>query len=178
VKNSLEKGSRIIAKIWCAFWTDNVVDFSSGFFSYILLKLAMGNQLRNAYGPGVLAERTLRKLDKVHNYVIDSIRHPAEVDALSKAPEPYQFTLIGIDCPSEIRFRRLKERGRLGDITSLEEFNRVEELELRNPDPNGQQLLKVLERSHVMFDNSGTVEKFMAQIKALHEKLDSEPSSV
>src|SRR5205823_874936 len=44
--------------------------------------IIVGNELRQRYGANVLAERTLAKIEDDKHYVIDSIRNPAEVDAL------------------------------------------------------------------------------------------------
>ena len=41
-----------------------------------------GRALRERFGPAVLAERAQRALPSDRNHVIDSIRHPAEVEAL------------------------------------------------------------------------------------------------
>src|SRR5215510_7556709 len=41
-----------------------------------------GNDLRERFGPDILARLTLKKVDPNRNYIIDSIRNPAEVDAL------------------------------------------------------------------------------------------------
>ena len=46
------------------------------------LLIQVGNELRQRFGPAVLAERIIAKLDDDKNYVIDSIRNPAEVDSL------------------------------------------------------------------------------------------------
>jgi hypothetical protein len=47
------------------------------------------------------------------------------------------------DVETQTRFERLQARKRVGDTTTLEEFQRIEQLELANPDPKGQQLGKV-----------------------------------
>ena len=41
-----------------------------------------GRELREQFGPAILAQRALAKLPEDRNHVIDSIRHPAEVEAL------------------------------------------------------------------------------------------------
>ncbi len=41
-----------------------------------------GRALREAGGPGVLADKLVAQLLPERNYAIDSIRHPAEVEAL------------------------------------------------------------------------------------------------
>eukprot|EP00741_Cyanophora_paradoxa_P006498 tig00001003_g6289.t2 len=61
--------------------------------------IAVGNDLRKTYGPGVLAQRILAQLQADRNYVIDSIRHPAEVQELRSSG---CFKLVAVSAPPEI----------------------------------------------------------------------------
>ncbi|MFA5159984.1 MAG: dephospho-CoA kinase, partial [Candidatus Omnitrophota bacterium] len=69
--------------------------------------VALGNELREKEGPGCLAERIFAKLDPEKNYVIDSIRHPTEVQVFRRRSD---FTLVRIHAPERLRFERLKQR--------------------------------------------------------------------
>src|SRR5262245_10265475 len=69
--------------------------------------IATGNELRQNFGADILARRVLEKLDPNRNYVIDSIRNPAEVRALKKSGN---FVLINVDAPNPIRFDRIRTR--------------------------------------------------------------------
>lgn len=121
--------------------------------------LATGNRLRNAHGAAVLAERTLAKLrplvarDTSLRFCIDSIRHPGEVAAL-RAFEG-GFRLFAVEASAAQRFARLQARGRAGDCATLADFERIEEAELANPDPLGQQVRAVLASADVTLDNDG-----------------------
>ena len=55
----------------------------------------IGQNLREEFGAGVLAERALQKAKKSGggNWVIDGIRNPAEVEILKKNPDFEQLTL-------------------------------------------------------------------------------------
>src|SRR5471030_1675629 len=44
----------------------------------------VGNELREKHGPSVLAERILKKLSESQNYIVDSFRNPAEVEAFQR----------------------------------------------------------------------------------------------
>src|SRR5262249_18412042 len=46
-----------------------------------------GNDMRQRFGPDILARLTIKKIDPNRNYVVDSIRNPAEVEALRKSGE-------------------------------------------------------------------------------------------
>src|SRR3990167_2790655 len=85
-----------------------------------------GNRLRQEGGPSVLADLILTKLDPEKNYVIDSIRNPAEVQALKRRID---FYLIKVDAAAPIRFERIKNRNRENDPKTLDDFIRIEKLE-------------------------------------------------
>ena len=63
--------------------------------------IGIGNELRAAYGAGVLAERTIGKLSAEAHAVVDSIRNPFEVEALRRRKN---FSLIAVDADPKIRF--------------------------------------------------------------------------
>ena len=86
----------------------------------------LGNRLRSEFGPGVLAERIFSRLDPEKNYVVDSVRHPFEVQVFRRRQD---FYLACVEAPSKTRFERLRDRGRENDPTCLEEFENLESRE-------------------------------------------------
>ena len=128
-----------------------------------------GFALRQRFGPGVLAERVQRKLPDDRNHVIDSIRHPAEVEAL-RAGGP--FLLLWVESPAPTRFERARARGRTGDARTLEEFEAVQARELESPDPSAQQLLAVQALADETIRNDGTLAELEARLgEVLRDKL-------
>jgi dCMP deaminase len=111
-----------------------------------------GRELRARHGPAVLAQRVERLLPPGRNHVVDSIRHPAEVEALRAAGD---FKLLWIEAPQELRFERAVTRARPGDPHTLEDFRALEELELAGDDPAGQQLLEVARLADETLHNDG-----------------------
>jgi dCMP deaminase len=97
--------------------------------------IKLGNQLREDYGLGVLAEKVFDKaklildsnntLDKI---VIDGIRNPGEVDALRKNLP--NFFLIGVDAPAYLRHKRALERAKTSDPAKLEELKATDEKDI------------------------------------------------
>jgi len=83
----------------------------------------IGNELRRRAGPGVLAYRTLQKIEAagMRAAVIDGFRNPHEVTYFQQRS---QFYLVAVDAPSEVRFERLLQRQRPGDPRTLEEFSK------------------------------------------------------
>jgi len=111
-----------------------------------------GRELREQFGPGILAERVLGLLPEGSHHVIDSIRHPDEARALREAGD---FVLIWVEADIDTRYARSVERGRPGDGGSFEEFARLESLELASESSAGQQLLAVRELADEVLRNEG-----------------------
>ncbi|MFH1393314.1 MAG: deaminase [Candidatus Micrarchaeota archaeon] len=97
-----------------------------------------GNELREKFGPAILATKTTLKIQKDRNYVIDSIRNPIEVEELKKIKG---FVLVHVTAPAEIRFERMKARGREEDPNTLDSFKEIEKLEMENEERTKQNLV-------------------------------------
>ena len=85
-----------------------------------LIKFA--NEMRTTYGPSILAEKILAKLDPDKNYVVDSVRNPFEVETLRKRKD---FHLIVIEADPKARFERIKARAREKDPITYEDFLKI-----------------------------------------------------
>ena len=120
-----------------------------------------GNRLRFEKGPGFLAEEVLREMDIDKNYVVDSIRHPGEVEVLRRRSD---FVLLRVEASQRVRFERLKQRGRERDPKTFQEFLRLERLEAKSHVKEDQQLHQTLRMADKGIANNGS-------LKALDEKL-------
>src|SRR5262245_33974748 len=121
-----------------------------------------GRSLRERFGSAVLAERTLRGLATDRNHVIDSIRHPAEVEALRAGGE---FLLLWIEADSHLRFERSRARGRGGDAPDFESFQALEARELGSKDSAAQQLSAVRALAERVIRNDGDLAQLEAQLE-------------
>src|SRR3989338_10796094 len=97
----------------------------------------LGNTLRNYHGPAVLAEKVFARLDPEKNYVIDSVRHPREIQVFRRRRD---FILATVRAPEKLRFERLKQRGRESDPKSFEDFQLLENREAKSATESDQQL--------------------------------------
>jgi len=122
--------------------------------------IRLGNDLRRKKGASFLALLAIEKLDDSKNYIIDSIRNPAEVEELK---ELKKFILIGVDAATETRFKRSLRRKRPGDAETLEEFIKKEEKENKTGAEN-QQLKKCLSMADTIIINDSTIEKLKEKI--------------
>eukprot|EP01086_Lenisia_limosa_P017530 TRINITY_DN8819_c0_g1_i2.p1 TRINITY_DN8819_c0_g1~~TRINITY_DN8819_c0_g1_i2.p1 ORF type:complete len:119 (+),score=40.00 TRINITY_DN8819_c0_g1_i2:123-479(+) len=93
------------------------------------------------------------------NFVVDSIRQPAEVEALSTLEG---FSLFAFDADNKLRYERLKSRGRVGDSASFEDFVRDEEREMNNEQEHGQRLRPTMNMAKATVLNNTTLDDFLS----------------
>ena len=120
-----------------------------------------GNDLRDRFGPDVLARRTMDKIGCTERAVIDSIRNTREVDLLRRQEG---FVLLAIDAPIALRFARVAVRGRDESAGDLEAFRKKEEEE-RAGGATAQQLEACMAAADRLIINDGTIPEF-------HRKLE------
>jgi len=129
--------------------------------------LQVADELRQYFGPEVLAKRTWEKLVAagVSKAVIDSIRGEAEVDFL-KGKEG--FVLLGVVADPKVRFERVKARQRESDPQTLEEFLAVEEKDIKSGQGKvGRDIEKCLEKADFIIENNGTIEQLQKKIEEI-----------
>jgi dCMP deaminase len=132
------------------------------------LMIETGNAIRAAEGPGGLAKRLVAQLVSDRNYVIDSVRHPAEVELLRALTG--RFRLIWVDADEAVRLERIRARARSGDPTTLEDLRRLEGAELGSDDPSTQQLLAVRELADFSVDNAGSLDDLRGAVQEILER--------
>jgi len=115
-----------------------------------------GRALRASEGEGALAARLAMQMAPDRNYVVDSVRHPSEVEVLRQRTG--RFKLIWVEAEEGVRFERMQTRGRAGDAETLAQFRELEQRELRSSDPAAQQLLAVRELADFTVDNGGSLD--------------------
>ncbi len=123
-----------------------------------------GRTLRSQGGPGVLAVRTLQRLPPGRDIVVDSIRTPAEVEALRARPD---FVLVEVVADERLRYERLHTRGRAGDARDFDEFVRHEQAELISTDSAGQQLVATAALADVRIDNGRELSDMISNLEDL-----------
>ena len=124
----------------------------------------LGNHLRKEAGPSVLAERIFARLDPEKRYVIDSIRHPAEVQVFRRRRD---FFFINVQAPQRLRFERLRQRARENDPKTWEEFQGLEAREAKSASADDQQLDAAIALANVTLENGGPLRDFHDKIKRL-----------
>jgi dephospho-CoA kinase len=121
----------------------------------------VASEMRESHGADVWARRTLEAVDRTAELVvIDGLRTHMELGAFREVLGG-DFVLVLVDCPEEVRFRRVTARARDDDTLSREAFLERDRREL------GWGLGEVLEAADVVIDNSGSVEELHARVRAL-----------
>jgi dCMP deaminase len=133
--------------------------------------IAKANELREKFGAGILAEKTMLKMQNDKNYVIDSIRNPSEVEALKKKSG---FFLFYITAPPETRFVRMKLRDREDDPKTFEAFERIEQLEAQNPDKKKQNIVATAALANKTIVNDADLPNLFDSIDKSLSELSSE----
>ncbi len=130
----------------------------------------IANELRENYGPQVLAERIVKKIEvkKPKNAVIDGIRSPEEVWVLEKMKN---FTLVAIDAPIELRYERTVKRKRASEENqTFEEFKKSE---LREWEGSNQNIKGSMNLAKIKIINNSTREELESKIDELIKTLKS-----
>jgi len=114
---------------------------------------------RDEHGPDVWAVRTLQRMPD-GNVLIDGSRSLAEIDRF-RTVLGNDLKVVAIDAPSEIRFKRLVERGRDDDPKALEDFQTRDSREL------SWGLGEALARADITIPNHWGLEEFREQCQAV-----------
>lgn len=130
----------------------------------------VGNLLRAEYGPSYVAEQLYNRAIKHEtNAVIESLRNPLEVTALKNLSD--RFYLIAVDSDPKVRFERISQRKSSTDGVSFEKFLADEQVELANPDPNGQRILECINMADFKIENNSGIEFIQEQVDNIMSKL-------
>jgi dCMP deaminase len=130
--------------------------------------IQVGNELRQRFGPSILADRIVELTRPDRNYIIDSIRNPAEVATLRKACR--EFKLIRVDAPLQTRFERTVARRRENDPMTFEAFVALETREASG-DPLSQNLDEVEKLADEILVNDSSLEELRPKIDIMVSRL-------
>jgi len=122
--------------------------------------------LREENGTDAIAQASLPQIDEAmtasDTVLVDGIRSGVEVERFEDAFGD-DFVLVSIEAPFDVRADRLSERGR--------DHSDADEARLRERDERelGFGLDRAMARSDAVIDNTGTLDGFRRQIRALLE---------
>ena len=119
----------------------------------------VGTDLRNKEGKDAVANRCIPKIRAADAkfLVVDGVRSLAEVNCFKKVFGT-DFTLVSIDAPIELRFARVKARGRSDDMKNIDALRVRDEREL------GWGMGEAIAAADIVIENIGTLDDFRKKI--------------
>lgn len=121
----------------------------------------VGNSILAEFGPAYLVKRAEKQVDFSKDLVISSVRQPNEIEYLKTKKD---FHMIFVDAKPEVRFERLRKRGRQGDSRTLEEFIETEKKQ-EDGKSGGMDLNRCRDMADYILDNNGTMDEFVRKIE-------------
>ncbi len=124
----------------------------------------IASELRAQEGMDAIAKRCIPHIKAIAGkkavIVIDGIRGISEVETFKKEFGT-DFTLVRVDAPLNLRYERIKTRGRGDDSLSIEGFKAREERE------NGWGMVEAMKNADKVITNTGSRELFKEQIEEI-----------
>jgi len=118
-------------------------------------------ELREQFGPAIIAQRVIEKFSNISesNVIIDGARSEAEVKAFQEAVD--QVLLFAVHAAPQIRFNRLRERGRNDDTLNQDTFHKrdIRELDVG--------LGRLIAQADIMIVNEGNYEDLKSQVRGV-----------
>ena len=106
-----------------------------------------------------LNARLIARITQTSSYAIDGLRHSIDYESLKKQ-FPREFHLIFLDCPPELRWKRLEHR-----------FRTFAEFQKADSHPVEQQLRSLEERAEFRIEDSGSESELFAGLESALQKI-------
>ncbi len=125
------------------------------------------SDMRKKFGNSYPAQEIINVIDG--NTVIAGFRNTEEIKKFHDTFND-KFKIIATEAPIEIRYQWAKERGRIGDNISLEQFIQEEEKE-RSQSSGSHEVDAVINMADIVLVNDGTKEDLFKKVDGILEKL-------
>lgn len=128
----------------------------------------IGKECRRDEGDDFLARKAAEEMKKSggEKFVLNGIRNPEEVEAMRDEFDG-DFILLHVSADEDVRFNRLKERGRHGDPETFEEFKRQDETEIEKFN-----MEEVFEMAEYKLDNNLGFDELYRKVDRFAESLN------
>ena len=131
----------------------------------------LGNEIRERYGAGELSKRLINKMEGGRNYVVGTIRNPAEIEELRKKKD---FVMVHVFAPQKLRFERILRRNREGDPRTWEDFLALEDKDGGvGQKPSGLRIKDCIKISDYTIVNDSTLEDLKMHVEELLGKIEA-----
>lgn len=131
----------------------------------------LANELRMKFGNAYIIQKLYEEVIKQNdNAVIESIRHPDEVNFLKKNCS--NFYLFSVDASQIIRYNRILQRQSSTDFISFERFVEEDKREFYGGPDASQNIEACMRLSDFHFINDDTIDKLYEQVENSLKKLN------
>jgi len=128
----------------------------------------VGNDLREKYGKGILAEKALKVLGNEKG-VVDGIRNMGEIEMFKKNSN---FVMVAVVANQDVRFNRLKKIRRRESLT-WDLFRKLDHRDLGvNEKDSGLQTALCIALADVYIDNNGEKREYRDKLQKLLKKYE------
>ena len=103
-----------------------------------------------------------------HKFVVDGLRDYDELYLFRQHEmdnKDTRFVLVGVDAPQELRWQRLRKRGRQGDPETFEDFKKVDDWEMSGR--GGQEVGKCMKMADYIIVNDSSVTEMKKKVKEI-----------
>ncbi|MFH1471019.1 MAG: AAA family ATPase [Candidatus Micrarchaeota archaeon] len=130
----------------------------------------IGNEIRETRGAGELPKRLIEIIRRRNEpkAIIDSIRSIGEVEELKVEKD---FVLLSIEAPIDIRYQRIKRRGRHGDDLSFDQFKNLEAAQMHGEGAT-QNLGKCMNIADYKISNVGSLDELRENVEAVMDEVE------
>lgn len=130
--------------------------------------IEIANKIRKEKGADSIIKHLFKKAEKIGGKtIIESIRCPAEATFIKKEGG----IILGVNAKAEIRYKRARKRGSEKDNVTFREFLELEKKELRNKDPQRQNIQRCLEMADFLIDNNKSKKFLYEQVEKIIKQI-------
>jgi dCMP deaminase len=122
----------------------------------------VANFLRAEHGPDYLVHLAIETHSDATDLILSGLRSIAEVETTKSLG-----VIIAVMAPIQLRYERMKARGRVSDHITFEQFKAQEEVEDANVSENAQNVLAAISLADVEVKNNGDLEHLQKQVEKL-----------
>lgn len=129
----------------------------------------VANDIRTKNGPDYITKVLFEQAKKNdRNAIIESIRNPKEAEFIKNNGG----IIFAVDANQKLRYKRIATRGTSKDSVSYEEFQKQEEKESQNKDPNAQNLPKCIQMADYLFNNNSDIKDLYDKVEKTIQKIN------
>ena len=123
--------------------------------------------LRSQYGPSIVIDKAIAR-SKQQGVIVSGFRSPAEARVIKS----HGGIIIYIEAGSTVRYRRNKQRSRVGDPTVMQQFTKLDKMESGGAEDD-ESLEAIKTMADFIIVNESTIEELNSKLDGVGSKIAS-----